>query len=129
MLQGGVGRQDGVVGLNDGGRDLGSRVDGELQLRLLAVVDRQTLHEQGGESRASATTEGVEEKESLETSALVSQLPDAVEDQVDDLLADGVVATSVVVGGVLLASDQLLRVEQLAVGASADLICKIRSFS
>jgi hypothetical protein len=37
-------------------------------------------------------------------------------------LANGVVATSEVVGSILLAGDQLLRVEQLAVGASADLI-------
>ena len=37
-------------------------------------------------------------------------------------LTDGVVATGVVVGGVLLAGDELLRVEQLAVGAGADLV-------
>jgi hypothetical protein len=56
------------------------------------------------------------------TCAVVRQLADAVEAQVDDLLADGVVAAGKVVGGVLLAADQLLGVEQLAVGASADLI-------
>ncbi len=37
-------------------------------------------------------------------------------------LTNGVVAASVVVGSVLLASDQLLRVEQLSVGAGAHLI-------
>ena len=37
-------------------------------------------------------------------------------------LTDGVVATGVVVGGVLLAGDELLRVEELAVGAGADLV-------
>ena len=35
---------------------------------------------------------------------------------------DGVVAASEVVGGILLTGDQLLRVEELAVGARADLI-------
>jgi hypothetical protein len=65
----------------------------------------------------------VEDEEALQTGALVSQLADSVQDQVDDFLADGVVAASVVVGGVLLARDQLLGVEQLAVGAGADLIC------
>ena len=124
VLQGGMGGQNGVVGLHNSGGHLWGRVDGELQLGLLAVVDRQALHEQGSEARASATTEGVEDEEALETSALVSQLPDAVKDQVDNLLTDGVVTTGVVVGGILLTSDQLLRVEQLAVGAGADLICK-----
>ena len=64
----------------------------------------------------------MEDEEALETGTLVSQLPDAVKDQIDNLLPDGVVTTGVVVGGILLASDQLLRVEQLAVGASADFI-------
>merc|ERR1719471_1970949 len=68
VLQGGVGGEDGVVGLNHGGGHLGSRVDGELQLGLLAVVHGETLHQQGGESGSNSTTEGVEEKETLETS-------------------------------------------------------------
>ena len=54
----------------------------------------------------------------LEASAVVCQLADPVQHQVDDLLADGVVPTSVVVRRVLLAGHQLLGVEQLAVGAS-----------
>merc|ERR1719454_737454 len=114
--------RDGVVWLDDGGGDLGSGVDGEFELGLLAVVDGEPLHEQGGESGAGATAEAVEDEESLETGTLVSQLPDPVQDEVDDFLADGVVTTGVVVGGVLLAGDELLGVEQLAVGAGADLI-------
>ena len=105
VLQGGVGGQDGVVGLHHGGGDLRSRVDGELQLGLLAVVHGESLHQEGGEAGASAATEGVEDEESLESSALVSQLPDPVQDEVNDLLADGVVAAGVVVGCVLLAGD------------------------
>ena len=46
VLEGGVGCQDRVVGLNDGSRHLWGRVDGELKLGFLAVVDGQTLHEQ-----------------------------------------------------------------------------------
>ena len=61
VLQGGMGGQDGVVGLHHRRGHLRGRVNGELQLRLLAIVDRQTLHEQGGETRAGATTEAVEE--------------------------------------------------------------------
>ena len=122
VLQGGVGGQDRVVWLNDSGRDLRGRVDGELELGLLAVVDAETLHQERGEAGAGATAERVEDEEALETSALIGQLADAVQHEVDDLLADGVVAASVVVGGVLLAGDELLGVEELTVGARAHLV-------
>jgi len=64
----------------------------------------------------------VEDEEALETSALVGELPYSIEDEVDDLLADGVVTSGVVVGGVFLAGDQLLGMEELSVGASSDFI-------
>ena len=64
----------------------------------------------------------MEDEESLETSALISQLPDPVKTEIDDLLSDGVVTSSVVVSGILLSSDQLLRVEKLSVSSSSDLI-------
>merc|ERR550534_3345414 len=83
VLQGGMGGEDGVVWLNNGGGDLGSWVDGELKLGFLAVVDAQPFHKEGGEARAGTTTEGVEDEESLETGTLISQLPDSVKDQVD----------------------------------------------
>ncbi len=117
-----MGGQDGVVWLNNSSGDLGCWVDGELQLGLLSVVNRKTLHEKRCESRSSTATKGVEDEESLETSTLISQFPDAIQDQINNLLSDGVVTTGVVVGGIFLAGDELLRVEQLAVGASADLI-------
>ena len=123
VLQGGVGGQNGVVGLNNSSGHLGSWVDGKLQLGLLAVIDGQPLHEKRSESGSGATSKAVEDQETLESSALVSQLPDAVKDKINDLLSDGVVSTGIVVGSILLASDELLRMEQLAICASADLIC------
>jgi len=66
---------------------LGSRVDRELELGLLAVIDGQPLHEEGGEARAGASAEGVEDEEALESGALLGELSDAVKDQVNDLLA------------------------------------------
>mmetsp|Transcript_8826 Transcript_8826/g.23021 ORF Transcript_8826/g.23021 Transcript_8826/m.23021 type:complete len:269 (-) Transcript_8826:39-845(-) len=122
VLEERVARQDGVVGLHDGRRDLGRGDDGEAELGLLAVVNREALAKECGEARAGAATDGVEDHEALETSAVVGELPDAVKHEVDDLLADGVVAAGEVVGGVLLARDELLGVEELAVGASADLV-------
>lgn len=122
VLQGGVGGQDRVVRLNDGDGGLRGRVDAELELALLAVVDGQTLHEESAETRAGTTTERVEDQEALETGAGVGNTADLVEDTVDELLANGVVATSIVVGGILLASDHVLGVEQASVGAGADLV-------
>merc|ERR1719431_384860 len=120
--QGGVGGQDGVVRLYDSRGDLGCWVDGKLQLGLLAVVDGETLHQQGCEARASASTEAVEDEEALKTCALVSQLTDPVQHEVNELFAHGVVTSGVVIGGILLACDQLLRVEELTVCTGANLI-------
>merc|ERR1719381_174803 len=106
VLQSGVGGQDGVVGLDHCSCNLGCRVDGELKLALLAVVHRQPLHEKGGKSRSSAAAEGMEEKESLESSASICQLPDSVKNKVDNLLSDSTLPPGVVVGGILLSVDE-----------------------
>lgn len=47
---------------------------------------------------------------------------DLIQRPIQDFLANGVVTTGIVVGGVLLATDQQLRVEQLSVVTSTDLI-------
>ena len=65
VLQGGVRTQSGVVGLDHGSSNLRSWVDAELQLGLLAIVNRQAFHQQRGETRTSATTERVENQEPL----------------------------------------------------------------
>jgi hypothetical protein len=64
----------------------------------------------------------VEDDEALQARAVVGQLTDAVEHKVNNLLAYRVVATRIVVGSILLPTDQLFGVEELAVGATADLI-------
>ena len=58
----------------------------------------------------------------METSALISELSDSVEAEIDDFFTNGVVTTSEVVGGILLTRDELFWVEELSVGTSADLI-------
>ena len=122
VLQGGVRGQDTVVRLNDSGGDLRGGVHRELKLGLLSVVDGETLQKEGTESGTGTTTERVEDEESLETSAVVGQLADSVEDEVDNLLSDGVVTTGVVVSGIFLSGNQLLGVEELTVGSGSDLI-------
>ena len=61
-------------------------------------------------------------KEPLQPGTAVRHLPDFLHRHLDLLLPDGVVAPGVVVSGVLLASDQLLRVEELAVGPGPHLV-------
>jgi len=122
VLKKGVGGEHGVVGLNDGGGDLRGGVDGEAELGLLAVVDGESLEEEGTETGAGTTTNGVEDEEALETSALIGELADSVEAEVNNLLTNGVVTTGEVVGGILLTGDELLGVEELAVGTSSVLI-------
>merc|ERR1719347_7290 len=122
VFQGGVGGQDSIVRLNYGSGNLGSRVDSKLKLGLLAVVNREPLHKKGGESGASASSKGVEDEESLETSASIGQLPDSVEDEINNFLSDGVVASSVVVSGILLSVDELFRMVKLLVGSNSGLV-------
>jgi hypothetical protein len=121
-----VGGEHVVVGLDDGGSDLGGGGHGEGKLGLAAVVDGKALEKERAKTGAGSTTSGVEDHEALKTSAVIGELADAVEDKVDNLLADGVVATGVVVGSILLAGDKLLGVVELAVGASADLVTDTR---
>lgn len=123
VLERGVRGQYGVVGLDHGRRHLWCRVDGELQLALLAVVHAQPLHEQRREPGTGAAAERVEHQKALQPGTLIGQLPDPVQHDVHDLLADRVVAPRVVVGRVLLAGDQLLGMEQLTVRAGTHFVC------
>jgi hypothetical protein len=56
------------------------------------------------------------------TKELTGDATNAVNDIVNHLLANGVVTTSIVVGGILLAADQQLGVEKVTVFASSDLV-------
>ena len=122
VLEERVRREHAVVRLDDGRRDLRRRVHGEAHLRLLAVVHGEALEEERPEARPGAAADGVEHEEALEARAVVRELADALEAEVDDLLADRVVPACVVVRGVLLARDELLGVEQVLVGARAHLV-------
>jgi hypothetical protein len=46
-------------------KNLGCGVDGEFELGLLAVVDGEALHEQGGKAGAGAPAKRVEDQETL----------------------------------------------------------------
>ena len=67
-----MGGKDGIIGLNHSSGNLGGWVNRELQLGLLSIINRELLHYQGGEPRASSPTKAVENQEALQTCALVS---------------------------------------------------------
>ena len=71
MFQGGVSGQNRVVRFNHCCCNLRCWVDSKLQFGFLAVVDRQTFHEQRCKARTSTSTKRVENKESLQACALV----------------------------------------------------------
>jgi len=122
VLQEGVGREDGVIWLNNSGGNLWGWVDSESELGFLSVVDGKSLEEEGSESRSSSTTNGVEDEESLKSGTLVSKLSDSVEAEIDDFFTNGVVTSGEVVSGILLSRDELLWVEELSVGSGSDFV-------
>jgi predicted TIM-barrel enzyme len=64
----------------------------------------------------------VEDQKSLKTGALISEFSGSVEDQIDQFLADGVVTSGVVVGGIFFSGDKLFWVEKLSVSTGSDFI-------
>lgn len=97
VLKGSVGGQDGVIWLDDRGSGLWCWVDTELQLYFLSVIDRQTLHKKSTETRSSSTTEGMENEEPLKTRAVIGNPANLIQYLINQLLANSVMSTSVVV--------------------------------
>ena len=100
VLKEGVGGENGVVWLNNGGGDLWGWVDGESELGFFTVVNGKSLEEEGTETGTGTTTDGVEDEETLETCALVSKFSDSVEAEINDFLTNGVVSSGEVVGSI-----------------------------
>jgi len=111
-----------IVWLNDSGGNLWRWVDAESEFGFAAVVNGKAFQKEGAKSRSSSSSNSVEAHETLETSAVVSQLADPVKDKVYNFFTDGVVTTGVVVGSIFLSGDDLLWVVQLSVSSSADFV-------
>merc|ERR1719181_1409772 len=84
VLEEGVSGEDGVVWLNNGGGDLWGWIDGESELGFFTVIDGKSLEEKGSETGTGTTTDGVEDEETLETSALIGKFSDSVEAEIND---------------------------------------------
>ena len=122
VLEQRVSGQDRVVWLNNCSGNLWGWVHRKAKLGLLTVVNGESLKEERSETGSSTTTDGVEDKETLETSALIGKLSDSVEAEINDFLTNGVVTSGEVVGGIFLTGDELLWMEELSVGSGTNLI-------
>ena len=122
VLQKGVSGEHGVVWLNNGSGDLWGWVDGETELGFLTIINGKSLEEKGSKSGTGSSTDGVEDEETLETSALIGKLSDSIEAEIDDFFTDGVMSSGEVVGGIFFSGDELLWMEELSVGSGSDLI-------
>jgi hypothetical protein len=122
VLEKGMGRKYVVVWLDNGSGDLRSRSNSEGKLGLSTIVNGKSLKKKRTKSRSTSTTGGMEDKETLKTGTVISQLSNSVKDKVDNFLTNGVVTTSIVVGSILLTRDQLLRVVKLSVSTSSDFV-------
>ena len=87
--------QDRVIRLDDGARQLRCGVNAELELGFFAVVGGEPLEQERTETRASSSPERVEDKEALQTGAVVGKTANLVHNGVNELLANSVVATGI----------------------------------
>jgi len=117
-----MGGKDGVVWLNNSSGNLWGWVDGETKLGFLTVIDGKSLKKKRSKTGSGTSTDGVEDEETLKTSALIGKLSDSVEAEIDDLLTNGVMSSSEVVGGILFTRDELLWMEELSVSSGSNLI-------
>lgn len=111
-----------VVRFHHGRGHLGCRVHEHLQVALLRVVLAQAFRHKTGQARPRAATHRVEHDEPLHALAGLGEQPDALQHLLQVRPALRVVAAREVVGRVLLAGYQLVRVVQAAVGPRPDLI-------
>ena len=109
-----------VVRLNNSSGDLRRRSDGETHLCLAAEVNSKTLKKKRSKTGSGSSSGGVEDKESLESGTVITHLADLVNDGVDNVLSNGVVTTSVVIGSILLSTDDGLGVVEGAVVSGTD---------
>jgi len=133
MLKKGVSGKHRVVWLNNGCGDLWRWIYGETKLGFLTIVDGKSLEEKRTKSGSSTTTNSVEDEETLETSALISELSNSIKAEIDDFFTNSIVTSGEVVSCILLSRDELLWMEELSVSSGSNFIddgwLKIKEYS
>ena len=122
VLKKGVSRKNWVVWLNDCSWNLWGWVDSETEFWFLTVIDWESLEKERSKSRSSTSSYSVEDKESLETCALICKLSDSIKAEINDFFTDSVVSSGEVVGGIFFTWDELLRMEKLSVCSGSNFI-------
>merc|ERR1712226_907479 len=112
--------EGGVVGLDNGVRDLGGGHDREGAHHTVGVFLTDLGDEESSHTGSSTTTERVGDLEALKAIATLSLLADNIEDGVDELGTLGVVALGPVVSGTSLSEDEVVGAEELSERSSAD---------
>lgn len=64
----------------------------------------------------------MKDEEPLKTRAVIGELANTIKDLIDNFLSDGVVTSSIVIGGILLAINDLLGVVELTVRPMANFV-------
>jgi len=88
-------RQHGVVRFNDRAGQLRGRIHAELQFGLFAIVGGEVFQQESTKTGTCSAAEGVEDEETLESGAVVSQTTKLIHDGVDKLLSNGVMTTGI----------------------------------
>jgi hypothetical protein len=122
VFQEGMGGKNRVVRLDHSSGNLWTGRDSKGELGFSAVINGETFQEERSKTGTSTSSSSMEDKETLKTSTVVRQLADAVQDKVNNFLANGVVSTGVVVGSVFLSGNDLFRVVELGVLSGTDFI-------
>lgn len=112
--------ESGVVGLDDGVRDLGRRDDREGGHHPVRELLADLGDEEGTHTGTSTTTEGVGDLETLEGVAALSFAADNLKDLVDELGTLGVVTLGPVVSGTRLTENEVVGAEEVAIGTAAN---------
>jgi len=112
--------EGGVVGFDDGVRDLGGGHDGESAHHSVGVFFSDLGDEEGSHTGSGTTTEGVGDLETLEAIATFGFFTDNIEDGVDEFSTFGVVTLGPVVTGTGLSEDEVVGSEELTERSSSD---------
>ena len=115
MFQSRMGSQNGIVWLDNGSGDLRGRVNSKFKFSFLSIINRESFHQKRGKTGTSSTAERVENQETLESGTIVGEFSDSVKDIVNELFANSVVTSSIVVGGIFFTGNQLLWMKELFV--------------
>ena len=121
-----VHRQCGIVGLDDGVGDLRRRHHRVGVHDSVGILLADFGDEEGTHTGTGTTTQRVGQLEALEAVAVLALLAHDVEDRVDELGALGVVALGPVISGARLAENEVVRPEELAVGAGTHRVHRAR---